>query len=422
MPMQREPIVFVGLSDLSGHFRGKSFPAADLPARLQHGVGLAPTNIFLSAFGPIHVTTFGTQGEVFLVPDPTTRVFVPFEGGAAEYFFIGDVKTQEGEPWSFCPRHVLRRALEALARETGLKLLATFEQEFTYSGVPAQPMQPYELAAFRRQGIFGEALLSALRQAGVQPDSFLAEFGPQQFEVTTAPAVGLRAADEAVITRELTQAVAQRLGSRVSFTPIPEPNGVSNGTHIHFSFLDAEDRPVLYDESGPLQLSVLGSRFVAGIQHHLPSICALTAPSPPSYFRLRPDRWAPVKADVGARDRGAALRVCAVHGADRDARAQQCNVEYRVADATASPYLALALLVFAGLDGIRRERRILNEDPAPLPASLGAALTLLERNELAADWLGPDLCKAYVLFKRAELKRVDNLSDMEICRRYADVY
>jgi len=88
--MQREQIVFVGTSDLSGHFRGKSFPASDLPGRLERGVGLAPTNIFLSAFGAIQMTPFGTQGEVFLMPDPTTRVSVPFEGGAMEYFLLGD--------------------------------------------------------------------------------------------------------------------------------------------------------------------------------------------------------------------------------------------------------------------------------------------------------------------------------------------
>src|SRR5277367_5673686 len=210
--MQREQIVFVGTSDLSGHFRGKSFPAADLPGRLQRGVGLAPTNIFITAFGPIQVTTFGTLGEVFLIPDPDTRVLVPFEGSAAEYFFIGDIKTLDGAPWDFCPRHILRRAIERLLSETGLQLLATFEQEFTYSGVPPQPWQPYDLGGYRRQGPFGEALLSAMRQGGVIPDSFLCEFGPQQFEVTSAPAIGLRAADDAVITRELAQAVAFRLG------------------------------------------------------------------------------------------------------------------------------------------------------------------------------------------------------------------
>jgi len=351
--MRRESIVFVGTSDLSGHFRGKSFPAADLPARSTRGVGLAPTNIFMSAFGPIQVTTFGTQGEVFLVPDSATRVFVPFEGSTAEHFFVGDIQTLEGTPWDFCPRQVLRRALERLKAETGFELLATFEQEFVYSGVAAHPPQPYELDAFRRQGAFGETLLGALRQAGVIPDSFLAEFGPQQFEVTSAPARGLRAADDAVITRELAQAVAFRLGQRVSFAPIPEPNGTGNGTHIHWSFVDGEGRPVLYDAHRPWALSELGSQFIAGIAHYLPALCALTCPSMASYYRLRPHRWAPVLADVGLMDRGMALRICPVTGSDPAQRARQFNVEFRVADATASPYLALAVMIQAGLDGVR---------------------------------------------------------------------
>ena len=420
--MQREQIVFVGTSDLSGHFRGKSFPAADLPARLQRGVGLAPTNIFLSAMGPIQVTTFGTKGEVFLIPDPATRAFVPFDGSAAEYFFLGDIRTLEGAPWEFCPRHVLRRALDRLDGETGLRLLATFEQEFTYSGVPAHPWQPYELDAYRRQGLFGEALLAAMRQVGVIPDSFLSEFGAQQYEVTSVPAVGMRAADEAVITRELARAVAFRLGHRVSFTPIPEPSGTANGTHIHWSFLDRDDQPVLYDEERDWCVSLLGSRFIAGIQHHLPALCAMTAPSVASYYRLRPNRWAPVLSDVGSLDRGTAVRICPVTGDDPAHRATQFNVEFRVADATASPYLALAMLIQAGLDGIRHEREIQLRDPRPLPTSLSGALELLEASEAAAEWLGADLFSAYLLFKRAEIKGLENLDETEICRRYAEVY
>jgi glutamine synthetase len=420
--MQREQIVFVGTSDLSGHFRGKSFPAADLPARLERGVGLAPSNIFLSAFGPIQMTTFGTQGEVFLVPDPTTRVSVAFDGSATEYFLLGDIRTLDGAPWNFCPRQVLRRALERLAGETGLRLLAAFEQEFIYSGVAAHAQQPYELDAYRRQGLFGEILLAALRQAGVVPDSFLSEFGPRQFEVTVAPALGLRAADDAVITRELAQAVAFRLGHRVSFTPLPEPSGTSNGTHIHWSFLDRDDQPVLYDERQPWQTSVLGRQFIAGVLYHLPALCAVTAPSLPSYYRLRPHGWAPVQADVGSLDRGAALRICPVVGNDPVQRARQFNIEFRVADATASPYLALAMLVQAGLDGIRHRREIDSTKPQPLPTSLGAALTLLESSPSAAEWLGDDLFAAYVLFKRAEIKGLEHLDESEICRRYAEVY
>jgi glutamine synthetase len=420
--MEREPIIFVGTSDLSAHFRGKSFPAADLPSRLQRGVGLAPANMFLSAFGPIQVNPFGNRGEVVLVPDSTTRVSVPFGDGPAEDFFLGNIRTLEGDPWEFCPRHVLRRALERLHRETGLRMLASFEQELTYSGVATNPSQPYQLDALRRQGMFGEALLAAMRQAGMIPDSFLSEYGPRQFEVTAAPALGLRSADDAVITRELAQAVAFRLGQRVSFAPIHDPNGVGNGTHIHWSFLDGDGNPVLYDERRPWQLSTLGSHFVAGILHHIPAMCAITAASVSSYYRLRPDRWAPVNADAGALDRGAAVRIAPMFGDDPAQRARQFNVEFRVADATANPYLALAVLIQAGLDGIRHARHIETTHPRPLPTSLTDALALLEANDAAGEWLGAALLSGYLLFKRAEVQGLRDLDESEICRRYAEVY
>jgi glutamine synthetase len=420
--LQREQIVFVGTCDLSGHFRGKSFPAADLSVRLKRGVGLAPTNIFISAFGPIQMTTFGTVGEVFLIPDPETRVFVAFDGGAPEYFFLGDIKAADGSPWNFCPRHILRRALERLASETSVRLLASFEQEFTYSGVPAESWQPYSLDAFRQQGLFGEALLAAMRQVGVMPDSFLAEFGAQQYEVTSAPALGLRAADDAVVTRQLVQAVAFRLGHRASFCPIPEPNGTGNGTHIHWSFRDAADRPVLYDESQPWQLSPMGRHFVAGVQHHLPALCAVTTPSAASYYRLRPNRWAPVRADVAPLDRGAAIRICPVSGSDSTEQARQFNAEFRVADAAASPYLALAVLVQAGLDGVRRRLEIEASSAPALPTSLREALDILEESRAAAEWLGAEVHSAYLALKRAELGGLEDLDEGEICRRYAEAY
>ena len=172
--MQREQIVFVGTSDLSGHFRGKSFPAADLPARLQRGVGLAPTNIFISAFGPIQMTTFGTSGEVFLIPDATTRVFVPFEGSTAEYFFLGDISTLEGAPWDFCPRHVLRRALDRLrARDRACGCSRPSSRSSPTAASPRIRRSPTSSMPIAARVLFGEALLAAMRQAGVIPDSFL---------------------------------------------------------------------------------------------------------------------------------------------------------------------------------------------------------------------------------------------------------
>jgi glutamine synthetase len=435
--VQREPLVFVGTCDLAGLVRGKGFPAAELPSRLRKGIGFTHSNIMMSCFGPIYETPFGTQGDLMVVPDPSTKVEVEFgEGSTAERFYLADILNTDETNWECCPRHFLRRALEALKNEIGLTILAAFEQEFVFSGVEHRPGATYALDAWRRQDGFGEAYTAAMRAAGLTPDSFLPEYGARQYEVTIAPAKGLRAADEAVIQREMARAVAHRLGHRAIFAPILDPNGVGNGTHIHFSLRDREDLPVMYDAARPYRLSAVGEHFVAGLAHHLPALAAITAPSAASYFRLRPNRWAPTWANLGLQDRGASIRVCPVFG--NDDPAPQFNVEYRVADAAASPYLALGAVVWAGLDGIRQARTL---PPAserdfwdmsdserealgvrPLPRSLGEALDRLAACGEAREWFGDRFFEVYLQFKRAELKAIEGLDDAEICARYAEVY
>src|SRR5579875_3914778 len=244
---------------------------ADLASRLQRGVGLAPSNIMMSAFGPIHETPYGTAGEVLLIPDPGTQVEATFESGPPEIFFMGDITTLDGEPWAGCPRAFLRRGLDGLEAEAGVRLFSTFEQELVYTGVEGTPL-PYTLDALRRQGGFGERLLGALRQAGITPDSFLAEYAPRQYEVTTVPVIGVTAADQAVMVRELARAVAFRLGQRAIFSPILSPEGVGNGTHIHFSLLDTLGRPAMPDPARVYGLSEIGEQFTAGVLEHLPAI------------------------------------------------------------------------------------------------------------------------------------------------------
>ncbi len=438
--MRSEPLIFVGTCDLAGLVRGKAFPAEEFQVRMRKGVGLTHSNIMMSPFGPIYDTPFGTEGDLMLVPDTATKVEVEFdEYSAAERFYLGDIMTTDERHWECCPRNFLRRALFALNqvnRQSGLTVLAAFEQEFVYTGVEHRPGATYALDAHRRQGQFGETYIAALRAAGLNPDSFLPEYGARQYEVTIHPSRGIRAADEAVIQREMARAVAHRLGYRAIFSPILDPNGVGNGTHIHFSLRDGADRPVFYDAARPYRLTPLGEHFVAGILHHLPILTAITAPSAVSYYRLRPNRWAPTWANLGVQDRGASLRVCPIFG--RDAAPHQFNVEYRVADAAASPYLALGALIFAGVDGIRTNRTLpvrsersfwdmseAEREAAgvrPLPRSLGEALDGLATSAEAREWFGDVFFDAYLRFKRAELQVVEGLTEAETCARYAEIY
>jgi glutamine synthetase len=424
--MLREELVFVGTCDIAGHVRGKAFPARDIDSRRRKGIGWTHSNLMQTAFGPILDTPFGTAGDLMIVPDPAAEVRVDFEDGSApEHFFLGDIRNTDGTPWECCPREFLRRAAAALHAAGGLRVIAAFEQEFVYTGNQHRDGDAYSLGAFRRQGTFGESFVAALRAAGVTPDSFLAEYGTRQFEVTVTPSEAAVAADQAVITREMARAAAHRHGSRACFSPMPEASGVGNGVHIHMSLRDASGAPITHDADGRMGLSMTAQHFCAGVLRHLPAICAITAPSPVSYLRLTPNRWAPTLIDIVRQDRGAALRVCPTFAvADPAEQARQFNVEFRVCDAAASPYLALGAVMFAGADGLQRKLAL----PPPadgadeLPHSLGQALDALAASKTVAGWFGPVFLEAYLRHKRSEVQHVAEWAVNELCNRYAEVY
>lgn len=424
--MIREELVFVATCDISGHVRGKGFPARELPGRLKKGIGWTGSNLMMSPAGPIWDTPFGTAGDLMIVPDPGAEVRVDFgDGSAVEHFFLGDICTTDGRPWECCPRDFLHRAVRELGELGGPHIVAAFEQEFVYTGTDDRPGDAYALGAFRRQGNFGEAFIAALRVAGVVPDSFLAEYGARQFEVTVAPQPALTAADHAVITREMARATAYRLDHRAVFSPKTDPDGVGSGVHIHLSLWDGGGRPATYHAGEMMDLSKPAQHFCAGILHHMPAICAVTAPSPVSYLRLVPNRWAPTVIDIVRQDRGACLRVCPVFAAASPMEiARQFNIEFRACDAAASPYLALGAIIFAGADGIRRSLPLPGPAAAPpsLPPTLSAALDHLSESETALRWFGPTHLDAYLRFKRVEAEKVTGLSPAELCAHYAEIY
>lgn len=426
-----EELVFVGICDLAAQVRGKSIPLSDFKERSRDGVGYTPANICLSVFGSIGPSPFGTLGDILLLPDTSTEVHVPMPHGTPEHFCLSDIISKDGEKWPFCPRDFLRRALERLKNKTGCTLLASFEQEFVYTGISAEPRRGYALASFREQDSFGALLVAALRTAGMVPDTFLPEFGPQQFEITVAPASGLRAADQAIALREITRALARQSGHRALFSPMLQPEGVGNGTHIHLSLRDHAGDPATQDTNGSYGLSTLAEQFMAGILDHMPALTAVTVPSVCSYYRLTPDRWAPTWANISSQDRAASLRIC-------PGSASQFNVEYRVADATACPYMALGALVHAGVDGIERQLSLPQYSSTafadmasaqrrasgmqPLPRTLGEALDHLRATPAAPSWFGSEFFELYLNFKRQEEQSLADLNSQAICDRYAAVF
>lgn len=426
-------------ADVSGLLRGRSVPASDLEGRLGTGVGWVPADQALTPFGPIaEPNPWGAVGDLRLLPDRETEVCVDLPDASPLRFFLSDAANTDGSPWDACPRTLLKDALSSLEREAGLFLNASFEQEFTLEAPGFEPGPGFSFAAQRVVEPFGPVVFAALRQAGVEPEVFLPEYGAGQFEVPLAPAGGLAAADRAATMKEVVREVARVLGYRASFAPMPDPGGVGNGVHVHMSLVDGQGEPVFYDPERPGSLSATGARFAAGILEHLPALCAITAPSVASYMRLKPHHWSAGFGYLGERDREATIRIPPTANASGADPARQFNLEYRAADAAACPHLALAVLVLAGLRGIREELPeppLVKGDPSeldegerrrlgvrPLPRSLEEALGALERDETVRSWLSKDLFDCYVGVKRTEISLLEGAEPEEICERYGRVY
>jgi glutamine synthetase len=435
----QEHLILVGTSDIAGQLRGKGFPARELEGRRRFGVGWTPTNIMINCLGRIPATPFGPRGDLLLVPVPEGEVLLDSgDGCPIERWFLGDILELDGTSWACCPRAFLKRVLAALEAEAGLRMVVAFEHEFHLDGAHHRSGDSYALSSMRSIAPFTRDYLNALRANGMPPDTFLPEYGPRQYEITIPPTPALEAADQAVKLREITRSVAERHGSHASFSPVVTRGIVGNGVHIHFSFRTLDGLPATWDPAGPGGLSTAAASFAAGILRHAAALAAVTAPSVISYERLKPHSWSAFWTNLGLRDREALVRICPVPEAPDIDPAPRYNLEFRAADACASPYLQLGMIVWAGLEGLRAglpAPPILDGDPEDLdaeerarlgigvlPRSLAEALDALEADATARDWLGPVLAEAYLMHKRGEIAMMAEHDADAMLRIYAEAY
>ena len=430
-------LIFAATCDLAGKVRGKAFPASDLDKRLKRGVGWTPTNVQINCFDAIAESPFGALGDLLLIPDETTEVTAELSTHT-ERFVLGDIVDLDGQPWDFCTRALLKSALTRLEKLGGVRLLAAFEHEFQLKGESSLVGEGFGRNGFEAQRKLCEALMTQIKAAGLSPEGIMKEFGPNQFEVSIGPDEGVRAADAAVILRELTRAVARAQGEEVTFTPIRDPASVGNGAHIHMSFLNPDGSPATYDENGPCGMSELTGAFAAGVLKYLDAILALTAPSVVSYLRLIPHRWSAAYNNLGFRDREASLRVCPVTAIDPSSIERQFNIEYRAADAAACPHLALAAVVHAGCQGIKEDltapvptqedlsllspEELAERDFIRLPETLDAALDRFVANETVTGWFPYSFAAVYRAHKDSEIAHVADMDTATRCTAYESTY
>jgi glutamine synthetase len=432
-------ITFV-TTDFAGITRGRAMAAADWQPGKRKSLGWVPANMSLTPFDVIaDPNPWGSVGDLRLLPDDGAHFCANLPGSVTPFDVVmADIVELDGTPWALCPRSLLKSALADLERKAGITLIASFEHEFQVFGADWPAAPAFSLQALRRADPFGPAVMGALQAAGLHPEVFIAEYGRDQFEMPIAPAPGLVAADRAVVLREIVRELARNRSWRASFAPKTAVEGVGNGVHIHLSFQDAQGNPVAYDATKPGNVSTIAGAFVAGIMRHLPALVAFTAPNPISYLRLTPHHWSSSYTWFGNCDREASLRICPVPTITGADPARAFNIEYRPADATACPHLALAVLLRAGLEGIRANLPtppLFSGDPETLtaaereklglyrlPQTLEVALAALLVDPVVLGWFDPLMIETYVGMKQMEMRLAGADLNDALCQRYAGIY
>ncbi len=440
-PAQAEDLVTLAITDYAGIVRGRSMTRRSFEAsKGTRTCGWVPANMSLTPFDLIaDPNPWGSAGDLRLLPDSKARYRAwPARAATPIDLVMSDIVELDGTPWVCCPRSFLKSALADFKKQTGCDFISSLEQEFQILGARWHDAPAFAVSALRRADPFGPELIAALEQAGVEPEILVAEYGKDQFEITTTPSGGLAAADRAVFIREMVREMARLHGWRASFAPKTTVAGVGNGVHVHFSFAGPKGAAAAYDPERPGALSALAGSFCAGVLRHLPALIAFTAPSPISGLRLKPHNWSSSYTWLGEKDRESTLRICPMVTMGGKSPAKQFNIEYRAADALACPHLVLGVIVRAGLAGIRDRLpapAIFSGDPAQLsqearselglhrlPQSLPEALAALESDKEVTGWFASAALLTYTGMKRMELKLCEDLEGDALCARYAGIY
>ena len=428
-----DELIFIATTDIAARTKGRSMRLADFDERTS--LGWVPANLGIGSLGHIvDDIPYGSTGDLRLKPDLSSLTRVDgIIGRPPLTIAFADLVNTDGSPWESCPRTFLRDAVEQLRTEFGLTTRCSFEHEFT-DVTATGDHHPFSLQTFRRAEPIGSELMTVLHRAGLEPETWLPEYGKHQYEVTVAPTDPLAAADRAILVRDIVYDIFEAHGREASFAPVIVPGGSGNGVHVHFGLDDLEGETRVYDPSRPARLTELAGSFAAGIVRYGPAMAALFAPLATSYLRLAPHNWSTARSFLGVQNREALLRVCPTNEMDGRDPSRQLHFEFRGADIGANPWILLGMLLRAGMQGLRDELETpeivvgeldLDEQHAhlaKLPRDLEQALDMLAADEVVSGWFSPAFLATFQAIKRDEYASVQTRSLAEQCEVYTRVY
>lgn len=380
------------------------------------------------------------ESDMYLHPDPNSFEIYPWrsteDGTVAR--LICDIYNPDGTPFEGDPRYVLRRALKE-ASDMGYTFNVGPELEFflfhtapdgtptikTHDRAGYFDLSPIDLGENARRDI-----VLNLESLGFEIEASHHEVAPGQHEIDFKYSDALDIADKIITFKMVVRTIAQRHGLHATFMAKPIFGEAGNGMHMNQS-LFKDGKNIFFDPSTINQLSEISMQYIAGIMKHARALAAITNPTVNAYKRLVPGYEAPVYIAWSAQNRSPLIRIPAKRGLST-------RIELRNPDPTCNPYLALAAVLMAGLDGIKNKM----EPPLPcdrniyemtekernevgigsLPGTLLEALEELQKDEIVKKALGPHVLNRYLDAKHQEWDEYRTRVHQWEIDRYLSVY
>ena len=420
-------------TDVAGVLKSVAIDPGELEDAFTEGIGFDGSAI--EGMTRVH------ESDMLLRPNASTFQMLPWRGEedpVARMFC--DVLTPDGQASRSDPRGVLERVVER-AQERGFTVMVHPEIEFYLLQQPisVDNLKPVDSAGYfdhvarGHSNDFRRRAVRMLEDMGIAVEFSHHEGGPGQNEIDLRAVDAVSAADNIMTARTVIEEVALRENLAALFMPKPFIDHPGSGMHTHLSLLEGEEN-AFYDPSGEYQLSRTGRHFIAGLLEHACEIAAVTNQHVNSYKRLWGGGEAPSYVCWGHNNRSALVRVPLYKPEKRTA----ARIEYRALDPAANPYLALAVLITAGLDGIERrlelvpeaednvwdltdrERQVMGIEA--LPTSLASAVRLMRESDLVAGALGEEVFDYVVRNKEKEWREYRQQVTHQEIRQFLKVY
>ncbi len=412
--IKKKDVRFIKLqfTDILGTVKSATIPVGKFKDSIEEGTWFDGSSV--EGFARIH------ESDMYLKPDLSTFRIFPWPTEKAVARVICDVYDPQKKPFPGDPRFILKKVLEKV-KEMGFIYNVGPEIEFflfkkendRVSPVPHDvgsyfDFSPRDLASEVRKNI-----IVALEEIGITPELSHHECGPGQHEIDIKYDEALKMADKAITFKYTVKAIASAYDLYASFMPKPIFGEAGSGMHVHQSLFNFEGKN-LFHNSNQYQLSEMAYSFLAGQLEHIKALTAILNPTIKSYKRLVSGYEAPIYICWAQVNRSALIRIPRY----TPGKEQSTRLELRSPDPSCNPYLAFAVMLAAGLDGIKRklsppkpveedvytfdDKKLKKLHIDTLPKSLEDALSYLKKDKLIQETLGEHTYKFFLKAKKEE--------------------